>query len=208
MPSPKYFKNFPNSKYAFSVNKSGKPNYINIKDYFHYMNLREDLFPEDTLYYQHIVQNGERADQISFTEYGDEQYYWIILQINHITDVHTQWPLSQLDLRKHILRKYGSDREAQATRHYETVEVKDEEGNLLLPAGLIVNPEFEFAYGVNIYRPVPVSNAAWEERENELKSDISLLRRDFIDDYAREYRNYGRNLPISDSEVNISDYFL
>ena len=149
---PRYFFDFPNIKYAIQANSAGIPNYITIKDYFHLLKPRDDIFREETLYDEYIVKNGERPDQIANDFYGDEQYYWIILQINEIVDYYNQWPLSQLELDEYITRKYENDAEANSTHHYETIEVIDSEKNVLQRAGLTVNKNYEFKY-----RPVPTS---------------------------------------------------
>ena len=80
MAKPDYFKYFPNIEYPVKLLKSGKTESITIKDYFHLLLPRDDIFKEDTLYEQYYVKNGQRPDQISYNLYGDEQYYWIILQ--------------------------------------------------------------------------------------------------------------------------------
>ncbi len=152
MTKPRYFFEFPNLKYAVSANSAGIPNYITIKDYFHLLRPRDDIFRQDTIYSEYIIKNGERPDQIAHDFYGDEQYYWIILQINEITDYYNQWPLSQLELDEYITRKYQSDEEALKTHHYETPRVVDINGNVLLREGLHVPSNFQFKY-----RPDPTS---------------------------------------------------
>ena len=144
MATPKYFFDFPNLRYATSANSAGIPNYIAIKDYFHLLKPRDDIFREETLYQEYIVKNGERPDQISKDFYEDEQYYWIILQINEITDYWNQWPLSQLELDEFITRKYQTTEEANATHHYETPRVVDVNNNLLLAEGHYVDKDFQF----------------------------------------------------------------
>ena len=56
------------------------------KDFFRLMRVRDDIYAEDTMYYEYVVQNGQRPEQISYDLYGDERYYWMILQVNDITD--------------------------------------------------------------------------------------------------------------------------
>ena len=140
---PRYFFDFPNIKYAVSANSAGIPNYITIKDYFHLLRPRDDIFREDTIYQEYIVKNGERPDQIARDFYQDEQYYWIILQINEITDYWNQWPLSQLELDEFITRKYQTTEESLKIRHYVTPEVKDINGNILLESNLQVPANFQ-----------------------------------------------------------------
>ena len=37
------------------------------------MRLRDDIFAQDTMYTEYVVQNGERPEQIAYEEYGDEE---------------------------------------------------------------------------------------------------------------------------------------
>ena len=207
---PRYFFNFPNLRYAVSANSAGIPNYITIKDYFHLLKPRDDIFREDTIYQEYIVKNGERPDQIAFDFYGDEQYYWIILQINEIVDYYNQWPLSQLELDSFIARKYETDEQRDAPHHYETPEVVDSYGNVLLRSGHHVDKDYEFKYppipgnpALSTAYPIEVSNRQYEYLLNDQKSVIQILQKQYVFDYAREVENYAENLPIQQSFVNI-----
>ena len=125
MSYPHYFSHFPNCDYALSINKAGKTKNIKIKDYFHRMTVRDDIYKEETLYYVYNVTGGKRPEQIAYEEYGDESYYWIVLQVNDIVDYYNEWPLSSLELEDFIIRKYGSYKNAESIHHYETVETRD-----------------------------------------------------------------------------------
>lgn len=211
MAKPDYFKYFPNIEYPVKLLKSGKTESITIKDYFHLLLPRDDIFKEETLYEQYFVKNGQRPDQISYNLYGDEQYYWVILQINEITDYYSQWPLSQYELDEYILKKYGSDSAADEVRHYETQKVVDREGDQLLPSGLKVSKDYKFTYkedsGVlKIVDSVPVTNRKYEYTLNEEKSEIFVLQSKFVGQYKREIKQFNSkfdsnivgNLSISD----------
>jgi len=211
MSSPKYFQNFPNIQYALSVNKAGKPNYINIKDYFHLLAVRDDIFREDTLYTKYTIQDGERPDMISYKFYDDEQYYWILLQINEIVDYYTQWPLSEVELEQFVYKKYGGPAAAGNVHHYETVRTEDNATppNLVLPGGLKVAENFKFTYpstpGADVYLtsfPVSISNFTYERRLNDAKSQIFILNKKYLYDYEREVRTYAKNLEPSVSFEN------
>lgn len=217
MSFPKYFQDFRNIKYAISTNKAGIPSYINIKDYFHLLRVRDDIFKEDTLYTEYYIQNGERPENVSYRVYGDEQYYWILLQINDITDYYNQWPLSSSELEKFILKKYGSWSKASEIHHYETVETFDDNGNLVVPGGVVVAADYVHIYpnkpgsGEDVTElssfPVPVSNVEYEQRLNEEKSRIVILKDEYISDYVREVSIYAQNLEPQNSSVSISDSF-
>lgn len=217
MSFPTYFENFNNIKYAVSTNKAGIPNYITIKDFFQLLRVRDDVFKEDTLYTEYYIQNGERPESISYKLYGDEQYYWIILQINDIVDYYNQWPLSSIELEKYIIKKYGSWENATLPHHWETVETFDDNGNLVLPGGVVVSEDFVYYYpnlpgsGVDVIEmtsfPVPVSNVEYEQRENEKKSNIVVLNQKYIIDYVRETFIYAKTIEPQNSSVSISDNF-
>ena len=213
MSKPKYFQYFPNIQYALRANKAGKTENIEIKDYFNLLQVRDDIFREETLYSPYIVKNGERPDQISYNYYKDEQFYWVILQVNNITDYYNQWPLSEDELTEFVYKKYGGAAGAGQTRYFETVETYDnsEPPNLVLERGLVVPENFIFYYpatpGSNVTlssTPVPVSNYQHERRLNDRKSEIYLLDKKYIYDYDRETRNYAKNLDSLSSYVDIS----
>lgn len=215
---PKYFQQFNNTRYAISTNKAGQPSYITIKDFFHLTRVRDDIFKEDTVYTEYYIQNGQRPENISYELYGDEQYYWIILQINDIVDYYNQWPLSSRELEHYILKKYGSWERGGEIHHWETVETLDDNGNLVLPGGVVVSKDFTYIYpdtpgsGKDVIEltsfPVSVTNTEYEQRVNESKSNIVILREQYIPDYVRESNVFARTREVQNSSVNISDNFI
>ena len=217
MATPRYFQFFPNIQYAVTANKAGIPNYINIKDYFHLALPRDDIYREETLYVDYVVRNGQRPDQISYEQYEDEQFYWVILQINNITDFYNQWPLSQQELTDFIANKYGGDLGSAQIHHWETVETYDDDTpkNLVLPGGLTVPADFKYSYpqipGGTTYEsslPISVTNQQYEEALNEEKSSIFILDKRYINDYVRDVKNYGLNLNNQVSYIDISDSII
>ena len=184
MSTPNYFRNFPDIKYALSANKAGTPTHIDIKDYFNLLTVRDDIYREETLYTPYNIKNGERPDEISYKFYGDEQFYWVILQINEIVDYYTQWPLSDYELTQYVYKKYGGVTGAGKIHHYETVETYDKATppNLVLPGGLTVPRNFIFRYpttpGSTVElssTPISVSNFDYEKLQNEKKTQIFIL---------------------------------
>ena len=214
MSKPVYFQNFPNVDYALEMNKAGVSKYIKIKDYFNLLTVREEIFREDTLYVSYQVKNGERPEQVSWNMYQDEQFYWVVLQINEITDYYSQWPLSEKELSEHVYKKYGGVAGAESVHHYETVETFDSSTppNLMLPGGLTVPSNYIFRYpitpGATVIlssTPVAVTNYEYERRLNEEKAQILVLAPKYIYDYDREVRNYAKNLKPSVSFLDFSD---
>ena len=211
MSSPKYFSYLPNVQYALSANKAGQINYAAMKDFFRMATVRDDVFKNDTLYTQYTVKNGERPDQVSYEIYGDEQYYWVILQINEIIDYYNEWALSDSELDQYVVKKYGVNG-GSGIHHYETVETVDSEDNLVLPAGLQVPEDFKYVYPTEIngtvYKtstPLYVTNAAYEKRINEKKAEVFVLKQRYLYDYIREFKDYGANAKKQVSFISIDD---
>ena len=200
MTKPTYFQQLPNVKYAQSINKAGVANYVEMKDFFRLMRVRDDIFAEDTMYKEYFVQNGQRPEQISFELYGDERYYWAILQINDIYDFWNQWPLDQVELETFITERYGS--EADSVSHYETREVKNDVGDILMEGGKVVPENFIFYYHPDpdsneitlSSMPVAITNRQKEFNINEEKASINVIQKRYIYDFEREWNNYARNL--------------
>ena len=82
----------------------------------------------------------------------------------------------------------------------------------MLPGGLQVPADFKYEYpssaGSNsILSSVPlyVTNADYEKRINDEKSDIFILNSKYIYDYVREFKNYGRTVKEQESFISIDD---
>ena len=229
MSSPDYFSKFPNIDYTVYMNKAGVKENISIKDYFHLLRVKDGIFKFDTLYEPYYVSNGERPDQISYNEYKDEQYYWILLQINDIVDYYNQWPLSMVEMDEYISKKYGPS--ADDIHHYETRTITDKDGNIVLQgrgtpgpdrggigrSGLTVSSDFEFTYkdggtyktvkGPDGVSPscIGITNRQYEYDLNEDKSQIYILNKRYIKDYVRDIDRYVSDIEKLQSELSISD---
>lgn len=235
MGTPKYFSYYPNLEYPIRMNRAGVTDNIKIKDYFHHLKIQDNLYANETFYETYTIENGERPDQVSYKMYGDEQYYWIVLQVAGVVDVFQDWPLSSYELDEYVLRKYGSYQEAGATHHYETIEIYDGDGNLIQPGrggpgpdrggraqnGLEVSADYSITYpetpesDVLITRSgfegrlpacTPISNRQYEFDLNQDKSQIYVLQPKYIADYVREVKLYADKISDTNTELSIGDY--
>ena len=232
---PDYFSRFPNIKYPYKINRAGVVSSFTIKDYFHLLKVREDILPEDTIYSPLTIINGERPDQLSYRLYENEAYYWIILQINNIVDIHNEWPLGNYELDQYIIKKYGSIEASNQVHHYETIETLDEEGNRVLPgrggdstldrgglaeSGLRVPENFSFTYRTHPNRQVSrtlsgstgrypsctaITNRQYEYDMNEDKSQIWTLQKKYLSEYLREVSMYTDKISDIDTSLEVSD---
>jgi len=111
-----------------------------------------------------------------------------------ILNVRDEWPLSNQQLYKYAEEKYGIEN-LTATHHYETKEIKDSKGRLILPAGKEVNEDFEIKYydnenvtksGDDVRRSV--GNYEYETVKNNKKSLIYLLKPSYLQQFLNDMR--------------------
>ena len=142
-----------------------------------------------TLFDEYIVKNGERPEDIATALYDNPFYNWTILVINDITDYYSQWPRTTKQLQEYVSSKYS---QPMGTKHYVTYEVKDDNGNVICPAGKVVPQTFQVAFyngttTVTANPTVSVSNYQYEEELNAKKERIQVVRPNIIEDFVITY---------------------
>jgi len=81
------------------------------------------------------------------------------------------------------------------TKHFETQEVKDNFGRILLKKGLIVDENFKFTYSkddntIETVSPAKsVSRYTYEQRINEDKRKIRVLKPGLLSAFITDFRN-------------------
>ena len=202
-----YFRELPNISYVSLLpNQNRSDERIEVKNLFKRAKLRTDVDQSVTSFDYYLVQDNERPDIIAQKIYEDPNLDWVILVTNNITSIRNQWPLSNNELYQYCLEKYGSDLAVMQTKHFETQEVKDNFGRILLKKGLIVDENFKFTYpaipGGSIFKtsfPIAITNYQHELKLNDAKSQIQILDKKYVFDYDNEVRTYAKNLEPSAS---------
>ena len=133
-----YFKQVPNFEYV-NRTKGSKDisNYITVKNLFKRGRIRPDIFGNLSFFTKYKIVGDERPDNVAFKEYNDSSLDWVVLLANNILNVQDEWPLPQNSLDEILLEKYGTyDKLYSGVHHYETVEIKNSKGGVILPGGL------------------------------------------------------------------------
>jgi hypothetical protein len=133
-----YFRQVPNFEYV-NRTKGNKDisNYINVKNLFKRGKIRSDIFGNLSYFTKYKIIGDERPDNIAFKEYEDSSLDWVVLLSNNILNVQSEWPLPQTSLDEVLLDKYGNyDKLYSSIHHYETIEIKNSKGGVILPGGL------------------------------------------------------------------------
>ena len=133
-----YFKQVPDFEYVNRTKGSQDiSNYITVKNLFKRGKIRPDIFGNLSFFTKYKIVGDERPDNIAFKEYKDSSLDWVILLSNNILNVQNEWPLPQNSLDEILLEKYGTYNELHnGIHHYETVEIKNTDGGVILPGGL------------------------------------------------------------------------
>ena len=188
-----YFRELPNVDYqSFLSDSNSTQNYLTVKNLFRRNKLRDDLQNVFTIFDKYEIVEGARPDTVAEEFYGSSELDWVVLMTAGIVSVRDEWPLSNRDLYRLAEKKYGIEN-LTAPHHYETVEVKDAQGRLILPAGKVVDSNFTIPNptnpAVDINPVVSVENYEYEVRKNREKSSIYLLRRGYLQQFLNDMRN-------------------
>ena len=212
-----YFRELPDILYQSNLlHKVSSQEYIRIKNIFRRVKIQDWIQDNVQFFNKYTIRDGERPDTMAERLYGSPDRDWIVILTAGITNIRNDWPLSNYDLYRYVEAKYGTD--LNAVHHYETIEVRDNKGRLILPAGQRVDQNFtiptpydasatNFYIGVrpqsdNIdYRSVNsdinpvtgVSNYEYETQLNESKRRIEVMKPIYLQQFLndmRELMNY------------------
>lgn len=188
-----YFRELPDLQYQSTVSdRNSSLDYVTVKNLFRRAKLRDDLQNVFTLFNKYQIRDGARPDTVAEDVYGAADYDWVVLMSANITNVRDQWPLSDRDLYRFAEEKYSIQR-LNEIKYYETTEVKDSSGRLILPSGKVVDKTFTIPNPSNPLTTLNptrgVSNYEYEVKKNEEKRGIYLLKPIYLQQYIEDFRS-------------------
>ena len=200
-----YFIELPNLLYqSFLPDKTSSLDYTEVKNLFLRVKLRDDLQNVFTLFDKYEIPDGYRPENVAENFYGNDLLDWVVILTAGIVNIRNEWPLSSRDIFDYSFEKYGDD--LNATRFFETKEVKNSSGTILLNKGIVVDSDFEFNYyedTTNKYINVKgtkirtgISNYEYETRLNDEKRSIFLLKSEYLQQFINDFRDiiiYGQS---------------
>lgn len=187
-----YFRKLPSFEYVSRLPDARIGDYIEVKNLFKKGTLRPDILNQLSFFEKYKIEGDDRPDNVAFKLYNDSTLDWVILLSNNIVNIQSEWPLTQSSFDTYLKEKYGvglnTEEEVYAkiydTHHYETIEVKNTQGVVIVPTGLQV----ENGYSVSYYDfyldqqidtgniTVPVTNYEYEEKLENDKRNIYTLK--------------------------------
>ena len=185
-----YFRQVPNFDYV-NRDSDGKSigDYQVVKNLFKRVKIREDILQNLAYFTQYKIQGDDRPDNVAFEIYDDETLDWVVLLSNNIMNIQNEWPMTQAAFNDFLIKKYGDIEKANNIHHYETREMKNDRGEIVVPKGLNVPKNYKVEYfdvkrNQNVVRTNEVdsvTNYIYEVRKEEKKRNIYLLKADYVE---------------------------
>ena len=186
-----YFRELPNLKYpSFLSDKNSSLEYIDVKNFFRRIKLREDLQNTFTVFNKYEIPMGLRPDNVAEDLYGSASLDWVVITCAGIVNIRDEWPLNSNEIYDYSLNKYGND--LNQIKYYVTTEVKDSSGKVYLPKGKVVDANFTIPDPTSptaTLNPVGgVTNYEYEAKINEDKRNLTILRPEYLDLFLSDMR--------------------
>jgi hypothetical protein len=177
-----YFSEYPEIKISDPLTNSP----VFVKDIFRRIKLNPEILKNEQYFQYYIIKSGERPEQISFNFYGDTKYFWTIMMANDIYS-YNDWAKSDNELDELL---YNTP---DQIRHYETIELKNNIGNIILPSGLVVEQSFSTIIDGILYTGsavrIPITEKEYIIRKNEQKKLIILLNFDVVQNLDNQFNS-------------------
>ena len=179
-----YFRNVPDIDYVSRLPGAKISDYIKVKNFFKRGFIREDIFQELSFFTKYKIIGDDRPDNVAWNFYEESGLDWLVLTCNNIVNIQTEWPMTQYNFDKFLLNKYETYEKINEIHHYETIEIKNTRGTILLKEGLQVDSNFSMTYFDDITKEqvtptkisTSVTNYVYEEKIENEKRNIFLLK--------------------------------
>ena len=185
-----YFQQIPDFEYVSRLPDAKISDYIKVKNLFKRGELRSDIFQDLATFEKYQIMGDDRPDNVANKFYQDSDLDWLVLICNNIINVQTEWPLMQRDFERFLLDKYETHAALEDVHHYETQEIKNSKGVVMLEKGLEVESDMTLSYYdwwldeqqniTNSNTVTAVTNYQYEEKIEDAKRNIYLLKTRYI----------------------------
>lgn len=199
-----FFSRLPNLEYSASRRtfQFTDQDFVVAKNIFKSYSLTRGLNATN-LFFEAQLEDGDRPEYVSQRYYNNPFYDWAVLLFNNVKNVEEDWYMDNEKFEKYMYKKYT---DPWAIRHWITKELKNAEGEIVQPKGIIVYYDENdvnsyskryirtyddgqgqivevIAKGLDAVEPV----THWEHESylNDEKSRIQLIDPRFIEDFAQ-----------------------
>ena len=185
-----YFRNLPEFDYVNRTEDGrNSADYTRVKNLFKKGVLREDIFQDLSFFTKYIIIGDDRPDNVADQIYDDPTLDWVVLLANNITNIQSEWPMSQADFNTYITEKYENETTLYSgIHHYEANEVKTSRDVIIIPSGMRVGVGqsvsfYDDGLGQQVTKTdvaSPITNYIYEDRLNNAKRNIFILKPQYL----------------------------
>ena len=187
-----YFSYFPNVYVGEGVKDEESFKYRLTTNIFRRAKARPDLEQYSTLFENYSIRDNETPSSLALDAFDDDHLDWVILLVNNITDIYTQWPKKEDDLMEYVQKNYD---DPDAIHHYETQKVtfgEDPNEITYIEAGIQVNKTYRTKMPDGTLKSetdsiYPVTNYEYENYLNEKKRQILIPIAQMVDIVQEEF---------------------
>jgi len=164
-----YFKEFPLYQYDFE----GKGQNVKlVTDLLRRVALRSKIRANTLLFDKYDVKDGETPEIVADKYYGNSQYHWVVVLLNHITNWY-DWPLETRAYSDYLKDKYGDN--IEGIRCYEISQTSGD-------TTIKLQVESDTAGAT------AVTNREYEDRLQDEKRQIRLIDRTYLRLFVEEFK--------------------
>ena len=218
-----FFKKLPDLLYASKITKAGFGDFTKVKNVFRMYKLSDNAKRHALQFYKYTIPEGSTPEMVAMDIYNSPNFHWVVLMVNEIIDVYEGWPKDRDVLEKFTIEKYALDKIDENTQqpfldgrhHYETLERKDNDGNIVMRKGLIVDStwtqEVTISSSPSITQNltvatdcVSVTNFEYEDKLNDEKRTIELLKPSYLPQFVKDFESitsYESNSDLEDKRT-------
>jgi len=192
-----FFEAFPLISYTLDDGDSEQV----VKDIFRRAILSKEFIENNSYFETYDILDGETPEELSYRYYGTQDLHWLVLLTNNIQDPRFEWPLSNDDLYKHVVSKYGTEKDvftinkAVDTKgnQIETFFLLAEDSTHKKPKRILVDlPESDqinipISYKESDIGTDFVSNYEVELAKNESHRRIQVLKPNIVQEVVSNY---------------------
>ncbi len=218
-----FFQKLPDLLYASKITKAGFGDFTRVKNVFRMYKLSDNAKRHALQFYKYQIPEGSTPEMVAMDIYNSPNFHWVVLMVNEIIDVYEGWPKNRDVLEKFTIEKYAPDKINENTQqpfldghhHYETLERKDNDGNIVMRKGLQVDSAWtqevtistspSITQTLNVATDcVSVTNFEYEDRINDSKREIELLKPSYLPQFVKDFEaitSYEANSDLEDKKT-------
>lgn len=89
--------------------------------------LNSKILKDTQIFHPYTIKDGQRADVLAHDYYGDSRYVWLIYMCNSLVDPYFNWPLTDEQFRRYLIKKYGSVENSQKKIAFYRIDYENDD---------------------------------------------------------------------------------